>query len=526
MRLASLVTAAALTAALTAPAQVHTTPMSGRWFAADAEGLNKQVAQAHTLATARQGNLTPRPHLAGLIVPHAGLDYSGAVAAEAWQLAAAHPRNRTIILLAFSHKGGPRGVVSPKVSAYKTPLGTIPVNTRVAAELGFPQVAESELCDHSLENQLPFLHGIVGQAGFVPLYVGPLTPSELNAAAKKLALRAAQGDLIVASSDFTHHGPGYGYQPFSQNDTLPEQLRDRALEAFEHIGSLDVPLFDRFLAETGDTICGVHPIRLLMASLHAARLPHGRVYMTTLDYVNSGQLTRDWTLAVSYGALAFHPAQSFAVAEPDRNSLLAHARAALDSGKPSAAPSPAHLNQRTGVFVTLKKKGELRGCIGTLSPRTALPATIADRTLAAAKSDPRFPPYTPGEGPVTLELSLLTPLRRLPNWRAWQPGMGAVLMVKDTNGQQQGGLLLPQIATENGWGRDEFLKNLSLKAGVPPDSFKRRDARLYVFEAQVFAEPESAANGASPAADAPSPAANAPSPAAKAPSPAAARAGH
>lgn len=516
----------ALALACTAPAQVHTTPMSGRWFAADAGGLKKQVAQAHALATARQGALAPRPHLAGLIVPHAGLDYSGAVAAEAWQLAAAHPRNRTIILLAFSHKGGPRGVVSPKVSAYKTPLGTIPVNTRLAAELGFPQADEGELCDHSLENQLPFLHGIVGEAGFVPLYVGPLTTSELNAAAKKLAARAAQGDLIVASSDFTHHGAGYGYQPFPQDGGLPDKLRDRALEAFEHIGSLDVPLFDRFLAQTGDTICGVHPIRLLMATLHAARLPQGRVYMSTLDYVNSGQLTRDWSLAVSYGALAFHPAQSFGVAEADRKALLAHARATLDSGKPAGAPL-AHLKQRTGVFVTLKKKGELRGCIGTLSPRAALPATIADRTLAAAKSDPRFPPYAASEGPVTLELSLLTPLRRLPDWRAWQPGMGAVLMVKDKDGQDKGGLLLPQIAAENGWGRDEFLGNLSLKAGVPPDSFKRRDARLYVFEAQVFAE-AAAAHGAGPAGPpaAASPAASAPRPPATAAAPAAKRAGH
>jgi len=497
MRLPLLILGAALTAA----AQVHTTPMAGRWFAADAGGLTKQVAQAHALATARQGGLAPRPHLAGLIVPHAGLEYSGAVAAEAWQLAAAHPRNRTIILLAFSHKGGPRGVVSPKVSAYQTPLGAVPVNTRAAAELGFPHVAESEVCDHSLENQLPFLQGIVGEGGFVPLYVGALSSAELTAAAKKLAARAAQGDLIVASSDFTHHGAGYGYQPFPQNDALPEKLRERALEAFEHIGSLDVPLLDRFLAETGDTICGVHPIRLLMAALHAARLPRGRVYMSTLDYVNSGQLTRDWSLAVSYGALAFYPAQSFAVADPDRQSLLTHARATLASGKPAASPAPAHLKQRTGVFVTLKKKGELRGCVGTLSPRADLMPTIADRTLAAARSDPRFPPYTPSEGPVTLELSLLTPLRRLPNWRAWQPGMGAVLMLKDKDGQDKGGLLLPQIAFENGWGREEFLKNLSLKAGAAPDSFKRRDARLYAFEAQVFAESEATANGPKPAAN-------------------------
>lgn len=462
----------------------HASPMAGRWFASDAPGLTKQLTQALETARQRQGVAPPRKQLAGLIVPHAGIEYSGVVATEAWRLAASAERPRTIILLAFSHKGGVKGVVAPRVKAYRTPLGILAVNRKVVAELGFPIADETALCDHSLENQLPLMQDLVGPSGFVPLYVGEMTTAQREVAARKLAARAAAGDLIVASTDFTHHGKAYGYEPFSVDKELPEKLRHRALEAFEHIGSLDVALFDRFLRSTGDTICGVDSLRLLMASMRALESKRGGVYMSTVDYMNSGDLTRDWTMAVSYGALAFYPSRAYAVDEQDRAALLRHARATLSEVKPAALEaSSADLNQRTGAFVTIKKNGQLRGCVGTLSARSDIWATVADRTLAAARSDPRFPPLTTDEGPVTLEVSLLTPMKRLADWRAWKPGMGAVLTMNE-----RGGLLLPQIAFENNWGREEFLQNLSLKAGLPRDSYRKPEARLYVFEAQVFGE--------------------------------------
>ena len=475
---------------LPATAQVkqapHVSPMAGRWFAADAAGLTKQLTQAREAAAKRQGEAPPRKQLAGLVVPHAGIEYSGVIAAGAWRLASGARKPRTIILLAFSHRGGVKGVVSPRVSGYRTPLGVVAVNRKAVAALGFPLVEESTVCDHSLENQLPFLHELVGPEGFVPLYVGELTEAERQAAAKKLAARAAAGDLIVASTDFTHHGQAYSYAPFSAGKDLPEKLSERAQEAFENIGSLDVTLFERFLHATGDTICGVDPIRLLMASTRALEARRGGVYMSTVDYMNSAQLTNDWSMAVSYGALAFYPSSAYAVGEHERKVLLRHARNTLEGIKPAAVAgeASAELDQRTGVFVTIKKKGELRGCIGTLSPGAAIQATVADRTLAAARADPRFPPLTSAEGPVTLEISLLTPLKRLADRRSWRPGMGGVLVMPG-----HGGLLLPQIALENSWGRDEFLKNLAHKAGLPADAYRQPGARFYVFEAQVFAEP-------------------------------------
>ncbi len=485
MKHALLALALWLPAAAQVPIAPHMSPMAGRWFSGNAAGLTKQLAAASEAARKRQGSAPPRKHLAGLIVPHAGIEYSGIVAAEAWGLAATPAKGRTIILLAFSHKGGVKGVVSPRVGAYQTPLGVVNVNRSVVAALGFPLMDEGALCDHSLENQLPFLHELAGPAGFVPLYVGELTASEREAAARKLAARAAMGDLIVASTDFTHHGRAYGYEPFGASSDLPGNLRNRAQEAFERVGSLNVPLFDEFLGSTGDTICGFEPVRLLMASMRALETKRGGVYMSAVDYLNSGELTRDWTMAVSYGALAFYPSRAYTVDERDKAALLRHARATLSGVNPAALNAKsAGLEQRTGAFVTNKKHGQLRGRIGTLPPQSDPWATIADRTRPAAHSDPRLPPLTSAEGPVTIEISLLTPLKRLADWRSWRPGMGAVLTMNE-----RGGLLLPQIASENNWGRDEFLRNLALKAGLPGDSYRNPKASLYVFEAQVFAEP-------------------------------------
>ena len=472
--------------AINAAAQIHATPMAGRWFPSEAGALGRDLDESFRSAEQRSGVRTPRRGLTALIVPHAGLRYSGVVAAGAYRLIDRKPR--VALVLAFSHNAPVQGVVTVKLDRYESPGGSVPVASEVTRDLGFPVVDEPSVCDHSLENQLPFLRRALPDIAIVPLYVGRMSEAQLAAAAGKLAARVRGGDLLIASSDFTHHGKAYGYTPFPEDDKLPARLRERAEQAFEAIGSLDVATFDRHLESTGDTICGRGPIRLLMATLAAA---HGdRVYMTKTDYLTSADIAgSDRALSVGYGALAFYPAASFQVGPAAQRILLDHARATLLAamGERSAtAPAlfPAGgFDQRTGAFVTIRKNKELRGCVGTLSPRSGLLATIADRTRAAARSDPRFRPMAAADMPVSLEISLLSPLRLLTRWQSWRPGQGAVLTLGDA-----GGLLLPQVATEMGWTREQFLEGLSRKAGLAPAAYRDKRAKLYVFEAQVFGE--------------------------------------
>ncbi|MFN7925493.1 MAG: AmmeMemoRadiSam system protein B [Bryobacteraceae bacterium] len=464
-------------------AQIHPTPMAGRWFPSSPADLEKTLDRSFETAAKRLGRIPPRKQLLALIAPHAGLEYSGGVAAAAYRLS---PAPRTVILLGFSHRVPLAGVMTPNADGFATPLGEVKVDRVAIDALGFPKQDERGLCDHSLENQLPFLKRAFPQARVAPLYVGSLDERQLAAAATKLAARVAQGDLLIASSDFTHYGEAYHYTPFAKDAKTPTRLREQAEEALEHVGSLDVVAFDRYLTRTGDTICGRDPIRLLMASL--ARL-RDEVYMTPADLMTSGELTGDYSLSVTYAALAFYPASAFSVDATQRKKLIAHSRTALEahlSGArmiPAPADRAADLEQRTGAFVTIRKQGDLRGCIGNLSPRSNLFDTIADRTFAAARSDPRFPALTRAEGPVSLEVSLLTPLKRLADWKKFRSGLGAVLMLGD-----HGGLLLPQVATEMGWSPEQFLEGLSHKAGLPAKAYRDPKAHLYVFGAQVFGE--------------------------------------
>lgn len=460
--------------------------LAAQWFPQDPAALNRLLDECFRTATERTGAAPPRPRLLALVAPHAGLEYSGGVAAAAWARLG-HPNN--VILLAFNHQRRVQGVVAPDLDHYTTPIGTIPVNRQALKSLAFPLAPDRELSDHALTNQLPFLARVAPGVPVIPLYVGELDETALASAAVRLAGRLKQGDVIVVSSDFTHYGQAYGYTPFPADGLLPARLRQRARELFDRIGSLDIPQFDRYVSETRDNTCGWGPIRLLMAAL--ARW-NEEIYLSPLDYLASGELSHDYSLSVGYGALAFYPASAYGASEANRKKLLASARQTLDrylkTGRKEPLPVPAagrdaELEQPAAAFVTLRKHGELRGCIGTFSPSMPLWQVVPDRTLAAAGEDPRFPPLKAAEGPVEIEISLLTPLKRLASWRDFRLGHGALLVLG-----AESGTLLPQVAAEMHWNRDQFLENLALKAGLEPKAYRDPRAVLYTYAAQIFAE--------------------------------------
>ena len=346
-------TIAALVLAACAAGQVHKSPFEGKWYPADRAALEKLLDQCYSVAARRMGGSPPRKQLRALIAPHAALQYSGATAAAAYRLL---DKPRNAIVLGFSHRRPFASVVSPQVTAYATPLGEIRVNQALVKELAFRQAPEDQLCDHSLESQLPFLQRTTLREGFVPLYVGELSPDEMARTAAKLAKRIEQGDVVIASSDFTHYGEAYGYTPFPNDKELPRKLFQRGMATFERIGTLDAGEFDRFLASTGDTTCGRSPIRLLMAAL--SRLKED-IYLGPMDYLTSGDLLKNYSMSVTYGALAFYPASAFAVNEADQKKLLFCARQTMDrylsSGKKDRTPPPAadrgaDLDQRSGVY--------------------------------------------------------------------------------------------------------------------------------------------------------------------------------
>jgi len=150
---------------------------------------------------------------------------------------------------------------------------------------------------------------------------------------------------------------------------------------------------------------------------------------------------------------------------------------------PSREGETQRLSEKRGAFVTLKIKGQLRGCIGHTQPIKALSQTIIDMAQAAAFQDPRFPALSKKELPnLSIEISALTPFRQIQDVDKIKVGKHGLFIERGFNA----GLLLPQVATEYGWDRQTFLEHTCQKAGLPKDAWKDSRTNIYVFSAEIF----------------------------------------
>jgi AmmeMemoRadiSam system protein A len=176
--------------------------------------------------------------------------------------------------------------------------------------------------------------------------------------------------------------------------------------------------------------------------------------------------------------------------EAEQRALVEIARDAVTgsvTGRPAPVPIESDaIPEASGAFVTLKKHGQLRGCIGTLECRRTLAEEIARVAVSAAREDPRFEPVRASElDDLDIEVSVLGPLEEID-----PRDPDAIVIGRDGLVVEQGkrrGLLLPQVAPEWGWNRDEFLAHTCRKAGLPPDAWKN-GAKVYRFVAEVFGD--------------------------------------
>lgn len=143
------------------------------------------------------------------------------------------------------------------------------------------------------------------------------------------------------------------------------------------------------------------------------------------------------------------------------------------------------LREKRGAFVTLKKRGQLRGCIGYIEGIKPLHQTIMEMAVAAAFQDPRFPPLRRDEfDQLDFEISVLSPLEELNNIEDIEIGRHGLYMVKGF----RSGLLLPQVAVEHHWDREKFLMETCYKAGLSPQAWKDSDTKIYIFSADIFSD--------------------------------------
>jgi AmmeMemoRadiSam system protein A len=153
-------------------------------------------------------------------------------------------------------------------------------------------------------------------------------------------------------------------------------------------------------------------------------------------------------------------------------------------------PDPV-FDVESGAFVTLRRDAALRGCIGRPRPTQPLLEALRSAAVGAATDDPRFPPVEPDElSAITVEVSLLSPPRPLERVDPEGVTVGQDGLIVRRDGQR--GLLLPQVAVDQGWDAEAFLRATCRKAGLPEDSWERPATSVDRFRAQVFAETEPA----------------------------------
>jgi AmmeMemoRadiSam system protein A len=227
---------------------------------------------------------------------------------------------------------------------------------------------------------------------------------------------------------------------------------------------------------------------VLSALFYAQKL--GDVKVEILKYADSAQTTGDASGVVGYMAAAAYsgqPLPEFRLSPEEKKGLLELARQAVEKFVRERKvvdfeTTDSNLLAERGAFVTLTKGGRLRGCIGFIEPVYPLHLTVLRAAIYAATEDTRFNPVIAEElKDLSYEISVLTPMTKIDNPRLVQVGKHGLVIARGN----QRGLLLPQVAVENNWSREEFLAQGCLKAGLEADAWKK-GAEISVFEAIVF----------------------------------------
>ncbi len=449
--------------------------------------------------------------IAGVVCPHAGYAYSGQIAADAYKQLEGLSYD-TVIVISPSHQVFFPGVSVYSGGAYRTPLGDIPLDldfceklTSVDKSVSLSDIghdASGGGWEHSLEVHLPFLQVVLGSFALVPIVMGDQEFQTAKKLGELIGRYAKFGKtLVVASSDLAH---GHSYAETKQLD----EVAGAAVKAYD-----PNRLYDRF-RDRGFEACGGGPITAAMIATQIMGADSSQV----ITMRNSGDVTGEksgyivgYLSAVFYSSTDTPSAPKYTgrkkesieakatarspnlstdheLNDSERSFLLRTARRSLEHAVKGAnrscpdAPTDK-LREKRGVFVTLKRRGQLRGCIGYVRPYKPLVDAVWEMAESAAVRDDRFIPVDAREvDDIIIEITVLSPLERVTSPDHVLVGRHGLLVTRG----YQAGVLLPQVPIEADWDRETFLEQTCLKAGLPPDAWQEPDTIIEVFTAEVL----------------------------------------
>ncbi len=457
---------------------------AGSFYPRDKNNLSKMIDEF----LARAEVSPPAGDIIGIIAPHAGYIYSGPVAAYSYKVITGEKFD-TAIIMGPSHRYAFRGVSVYPEGKFTTPLGNFTIDKETTASLsmlGFvSKNTEHFVGEHSLEVQLPFLKKVCPDCKIVPLVFGKVALEEIKKLGAKLKEIAKKKRLlVVVSTDLSH------YHPYRDAKTIDG-------ETIKHIAADDVSWLWVSFQLKERRACGMLPLITLLVYAKERGAD-----IRILKYANSGDTAGGKGAVVGYvSAVVYVPEKKMqkekkgeimGLTKEEKRILLGIARRSLESflkekRVPRFEVDSETLKEKRAVFVTLKKKGHLRGCIGRIVPDTPLYEAVSRVAIDSAVNDPRFVPVKYEElKDIEIEISVMTPFERVNNLDEIEVGRHGLMIHKGFHS----GLLLPQVPLEYGWDRKTFLEHLCYKAGLPPNAYKDKDTVIYKFSAEVFSEGE------------------------------------
>ncbi len=442
--------------------------VAGSFYPADEKTLKETVDNFLANAEYRAGN----GQLIALISPHAGYVYSGQIAAHTYR----HLKERdidTVILIGASHHKVYQGASVYTEGSMKTPLGLVKIHKKIAQSLLDEKAqvtffAEAFEKEHSLEVQLPFLQKTLKDFRIVPILMGSPTQGSFTFLSEKLTaiLRENPKAIIIASTDLSHY---HDYETARQKDMkIIDAIRRMSLEDTEQ------------LLKTGEgEMCGGYPVLLTMLVARSLGATDAMLY----TYANSGDVTAEKNRVVGYASMGlykttFTDREKKELLELARNTIISHVKGHKAA---EVLPYDQRLRANSATFVTIKRNGKLRGCIGNIMPVIPLYKSVISNAVSASSRDPRFPPMTEAElKDMEVELTILSPLEPLENINEIIVGKHGLYL---TNGNASS-VFLPQVPVEQQWDLNAYLENLSLKANLPKDAWKT--SKLSIFTADII----------------------------------------
>ena len=467
--------------------EIREPALAGSWYPGDPEILSRDVKRY--LENAKKEKVDGE--IVALVSPHAGYMYSGQVAAYAYKLIEGKSFD-TVVVVGPSHRFPFKGASLWDRGGFRTPLGVVPVDDELSKKLMEKRkeirfIPEAHNQENSLELQIPFLQTVLKSFKLVPIAMEPDWSWETCQYLASAIAETVRGKkvLLVASTDLSHY---YTYNIAIELDRI----------FLNHIERFDIEGLNRDLKSNRTEACGGGPVVTIMLAAKTLGANQGKV----LKYLNSGDVTGDRSRVVGYAAGVFYKTVGgkekmkeekkvgvdLGLNEEEKKTLHHIAKTVIENkARGKAVPefkieSPI-LKENRGAFVTIQKKGQLRGCIGYIEGHGPLHKTIEEMAEAAAFRDPRFSPVKEKELPeLDIEISVLTPLKRIKDVNEIQVGKHGIYIVRG----MWAGLLLPQVATEDGWDRLAFLEHTCQKAGLPPNAWKEKDIEIYIFSADIF----------------------------------------